>query len=267
MIKIKKNNPVVIFLVVAGLLIFFHGIGWLRPLEDVLLSAVQPLSGRLYSWGSSLSSSYRDNQDKTNLQKQITELQNQVATLTVANSQCQETASENKKLQATLHFLKTNNFTGLVADVIAKESVIDSSGDLIINRGTQDGVRAGLGVVSEDGVIIGKVIDVKDTTAVVCLTTSSNCQLAAAIQNQTKTQGLTDGDLGLTIKMNYIPQLEKITGGDMVITSGLGGDIPRGLLIGRVTQVYSASNEVWQEATIEPLTDAANLTVVSVIIP
>jgi rod shape-determining protein MreC len=266
-LKIRKNNPVVMFLVVAGLLIFFHGVGLLRPLEDVLLAAVKPLSGRLYSWGVSLSTSYRDNQDKNDLQTKIAELSHQVAILTVANSQCQETADENQKLQAALHFLKTNNFQAVVADIIAQESVVDSNGDLIINRGTRDGLRTGLGVVSAEGVIIGKVTDVKDTSAVVCLTTSPNCQLAAAIQNQSKTQGITDGDLGLTIKMSYIPQLEKIAGGDMVITSGLGGDIPRGLLIGRVTQVYNASNEVWQEATIEPLVNAANLTVVSVIKP
>lgn len=257
----------VIFLVVAGLLIFFHAVGLWRPVEDVLVGAVKPLSGRLYSWGVSLSSSYQDNQDRNSLQARITQLSQQVAILTVANSRCQETATENQKLQSTLHFLKTNNFQAVVANIIAKESVVDSNGNLIINRGTQDGLRAGLGVVSEEGVIIGKIVDIKDTTAVVCLTTSPNCQLAAAIQNQAKTQGITDGDLGLTIKMNYIPQLEKISGGDMVITSGLGGDIPRGLLIGRVAQVYNASNAVWQEATIEPLVEAADLTVVSVIIP
>ncbi len=257
----------VVFLVVAGLLIFFHGVGLLRPLEDALLRSVQPVTGRLYSWGVSLSSSYKNNADKKALTAQVKALEEQVAILTVANSQCVETASENQKLQATLNFLKAANLQAVVANIIARESVVENNGDLIINRGTQDGVRAGLGVVSETGVIIGKVVDAKDTSATICLTTSPGCQLAAAIQNQAKTQGITNGDLGLTIKMNYIPQLEKIANGDMVITSGLGGDIPRGLLIGRVTQVYNASNEVWQEATIEPLVNAADLTVVSVIRP
>jgi rod shape-determining protein MreC len=67
--------------------------------------------------------------------------------------------------------------------------------------------------------------------------------------------------------MNYIPQLEKVTVGDTVVTSGLSEDIPRGLVIGRVTNVKSISNEVWQTATIEPLLNFKNLTVVSVVIP
>ena len=98
------------------------------------------------------------------------------------------------------------------------------------------------------------------------MTTSPGCKLAAAIQNQTKAQGITDGDLGLTIKMNYIPQLEKISLGDTVITSGLGDKIPRGLVIGKVIEVVSESNEVWQGATIEPLVNLNTLTVVTVII-
>jgi rod shape-determining protein MreC len=124
-----------------------------------------------------------------------------------------------------------------------------------------------LGVVDENGVIIGKIIEVKDHSARACLTTGANCQLAAAIINETKTIGLSEGELGLTIKMNYIPQMENIRPEDIVITSGLGGDIPRGLVIGRVSQVNNQSNEIWQDVTIEPLSSLRSLTIVSVILP
>jgi rod shape-determining protein MreC len=67
--------------------------------------------------------------------------------------------------------------------------------------------------------------------------------------------------------MNYIPQLEEINQGDIIITSGLGGDIPRGLVIGRVAQVNKQSNEIWQDVTIEPLSSWHSLTIVSVILP
>ena len=67
--------------------------------------------------------------------------------------------------------------------------------------------------------------------------------------------------------MNYIPQTEKINAGATVVTSGLGANIPRGLVIGRVKEVRSESNAVWTDATIEPLVDFNNLTIVSIIIP
>jgi len=257
----------VIFIVVAGLLFFLHGVGALRPVENFFEVLIKPVSIRLYSWGTSFRNFYQENRNQNDLSAQVDRLTKATAVLTIANSQCLETTEENKKLRAALKLSQENNFRVLVANIIAKQTAAEDSRDLIINRGSDDGLRPGLGIISEEGTIVGKVVAVKAMTAQVCLTTSPNCQLAAAIQNQVKTQGITDGDLGLTIKMNYIPQSEKIANGDLVITSGLDGSIPRGLVIGRITQIYSASNEVWQGATIEPLVNFDNLTVVSIIIP
>jgi len=267
MIKIKKNNPLVIFLVAAGLLLFLHSTSLLNPIENLFWLAVKPLAIGLYGWGESFRNFYTDSQNQVDLNAQVARLVKENAALMVVNSQYRETAEENKKLRSALNFNAANNFRGVVANVIAKEDSSEDGRGLVINRGTSDGLRSGLGVVSEEGIIIGKIVEVKVATAKICLTTSPNCQLAAALQNEDKTQGITDGDLGLTIKMNYIPQLQKIGPGDPVITSGLGGDIPRGLVIGKVVKVYNASNEVWQEATIEPPVNFDNLTVVSVIIP
>jgi rod shape-determining protein MreC len=267
MIRIKKNNPFFIFLVVFGLLFFLHSVGALRLPENFLLSSVKPLSARLYGWGSSLDHSYQVDQTAVGWPSRAAELTKEVSRLTVANSRCVETASENQKLRNLLHFLSVNNFQAVTTEVIAKEAASEDSRDLIINQGSQDGLRVGYGVISEEGVIIGKIVETKEMTAKICLTTSPTCQLAATLQNEGKTQGITAGDLGLTIKMNYIPKLEKVAEGDLVITSGLGGNIPRGLVIGRVTKIKNESNEVWQEATIEPIANPDNLTIVSVIIP
>mgnify|MGYP001347560561 CR=1 FL=1 len=267
MIRIKKNNPFLISLAVAVLLLFLHLVGLLGGLENLFASAVRPLSSRLYGWSASLSSSYQSNKDAAGLNAEIESLRHQVAGLTVANSNLQETEEENEKLRSALKFQEESRLQMVTASIIAKEEAGQDNRDLVIDRGSQDGVRSGLGVISEEGMIVGKVVETKDRTALICLVTSPNCRLAAAVQNQNKTQGLTDGDLGLTIKMSYIPQLEKIAGGDLVMTSGLDGEIPRGLVIGRVAQVKNESNEVWQEATIEPVLNFNNLTVVSVIIP
>jgi len=270
MIKLKKNNPWLIFIVVFGLLVFLHGLGILNPLENFLLFLIKPISGNFYSLGSTFNSNYQDRQNKESLSSRLEELTQEVARLTVDNSHFREVEEENKKLRSQLNFFSSNNFQSLPSTIIAQEAALqagEENRDVIIDKGENDGVRVGLGVVGETGVIIGKVIETKKTTSKVCLTTRPDCKLAAMIQNTDRTQGITDGDLGLTIKMEYIPQLEKISSGDTVITSGLGGNIPRGLVIGRVSSVYSESNEVWQEASIDPLVNFNNLTVVSVIIP
>ena len=267
--KIKKNNPILIFLVVFGLLVFLHATGILRPLEILFLNGVKPVSGQFYKWGNNFSRTYQDRESQASLSARVEALTNQVAVLTVANSEQKELFEENSKLRKQLKFINDNNFKAIAAAVIARESIAEDTEegqDLIINRGTKDGIALGQGAVSEEGVIIGKINEVKETSAKICLTTSPECKLAAAIQNQTRTQGITDGDLGLTIKMNYIPQSEKINNGDTVITSGLGGNISRGLVIGKVSQINNHSNEIWQDVNIEPLFNLSTLTIVTVLI-
>lgn len=268
--KIKKNNPILIFLVVFGLLVFLHGIGALRPLESLLVNSVKPASGKFYQWGNLFSRSYQERENQASLASQVDKLTKEVAALTVANSNQKELIEENKKLREQLKFLNDNNFKAVAAAVIAREATAEDTEegqDLIINKGSRAGINIGYGAISAEGLIIGKVIEVKENSAKICLTTSPECKLAATVQNETRTQGITDGDLGLTIKMNYIPQLEKIAAGDTVVTSGLGANIPRGLVIGKVIEVRNESNEVWQDATIEPLVNLNNLTVVTIIIP
>lgn len=270
MVKIKRNNPILLFTVVLGLLIFLHFIGAIRPLENIFFRALKPLSGRLYYWGTGLDSSFNDKQDKDNLLAEINRLRQEAAKLAIDSSKCLEVAAENEKLRAQLDFASSNNFKALMANIVAKEGdtpAASNSRDIIIDKGERDGLTTEMAVLSEEGIIIGKIVETKASSARVCLTTSPGCQLAASLQNAAKTQGLTDGRLGLTIEMNFIPQLEKINIGDTVITSGLSTSIPRGLVIGRVSNVVSESNEVWQSATIEPLINLNNLTVVSVVIP
>jgi len=259
-----------IFAGIFVLLLLLQAIGALRPVENFLLALVRPISARLYSSGRGFNNAYEERQAAADLPARVETLTNQVAALTVANANYQEVLKENAKLRDQANFLSAHNFKAVTAAVIAQEGAADAgeaSQDLVINRGAKDGLNVGLAVVEPDGTIIGKVTALKDSTANICLDTSPGCKLAAAIENPAQTPGIADGNLGLTIKMDYIPQTDKVNVGDIVVTSGLGGGIPRGLVIGRVKDVQNESNAVWQNATIEPLVDFNNLTLVSVIIP
>lgn len=270
MMKLKKYRKIITFSVVFILLVLFQAIGVLRPVENFLLALIKPVSGRFYDLGRNFNNSYTDSQNQEDLPAQLEALTSQVAALTVANANCQEISSENAKLRDQAKFLSEHDFTTVTASVIAQEGAIgagETSQDLVINRGLKDGLKVGLAAVEPNGTVIGKITALKEATANICLVTSPGCKLAAAIQNQNQTPGIADGDLGLTVKMDYIPQTDKISVGDIVISSGLGGNIPRGLVIGRVKEIRNESNAVWQDATIEPLVDFNNLTLVSIIIP
>ena len=238
------------------LVIFLHFIKVLAPIENLAVSTVRPLATFLYGSGSSISHSYEENKQQKDIFAKDDSLEKEVARLTVENAQFKELEQDNIKLRAQLNFLSANKYKNVLSNVISQNLVFDikeGDQDIVIDKGTKDGIKEGLGVVNENGVIIGKISEARDHLSKVCLTTNRNCKFAATIQNQNRTMGITEGDLGLTVKMNYIPQSEKINNGDTVITSGLGGNISRGLVIGKVSQINNHSNEIWQDVNIEPL--------------
>jgi len=270
MVKIWQKKKLIILAVALGLLIFFQFLGLLRPLENSIVSASSGLAGRLHGLSVRWHSSYSERWHQENLNLNISQLEQEVGRLTVANAKLQELQDENNKLRKYLNFLVPGKYKYVMANIISQPALLgaaEAETELILDKGTKDGLKDGLAIVNEDGLIIGKIVETEDNTVRACLVTNYNCRLAATIQNQTRTIGLTDGNLGLTIKMNFIPQSEKISIGDTVITSGLGGSIPRGLVIGKVIQVDNKSNEIWQEVNIEPLLNMDNLTTVSIIIP
>lgn len=265
-----KKRKIGLWLLIVALLIIGHFIGLLNPFERALTIVFEPLGSKLYSIGNGFRSSYSQRLSYTDLSKQYQESQTEIAALTVENSHLKDLEAENQKLREQLNFFATNSYRQVAANVISQDALFniqEGEQNIVIDKGLKNGVNIGYGVVNQNGILVGRVVDVKDDVAKVCLTTNSNCKFTATIQNQTRTMGVTEGDLGLTIKMNYIPQSENITPGDTVVTSGLGGNIPRGLVIGKVVQVDNKSNEIWQDVNIEPLSDTNDLTIVSVLIP
>lgn len=256
----------IVLLLIFGL----HFSGLLRPLENYLFLSIRPLSVLSHQAGVWLQGETEAGLSLDELSSKLAATENKLARVTIDQAKLDLLVEENDKLRSQLNFLNNNEYRTLNANIIARQNLFNTTlnaQDIIIDKGSQEGLSVGLGVINEAGIIIGKIVEVKDYSARVCLTTSADCQLAVAIMNEAKTIGLSEGELGLTIHINYIPQLEAINLDDIVITSGLGGSIPRGLVIGRVSQVNNQSNEIWQDVSIEPLASLRSLTVVSVVLP
>ena len=105
-------------------------------------------------------------------------------------------------------------------------------------------------VISEDGLVgrIRQVLD--DDLALVQLLTEEDSRISVEVV-RTGVTGLLRFD-GRGFHMDHVPQGDPIRGGDELITSGLGGTVPRGLVVGRVTQVRSSASELFQEVEVEP---------------
>lgn len=268
--KSIDTRRIIIYIAVLALLIFLHSFQIIAPLENLVIRMISPLFSGFYSLSSNLRISYNVQTDKRNLWNVIKEMEARDLQLENENVKLKMLEEENQKLREHLNF-KTSRNQRLILGNILSAGGLDNPGNLdqsiIIDKGSADGLAPGLAVVSSQGVIIGKVSEVKDNFSQVRLNTNDQCKLAATILNQDKTSGITEGDMGLTVKMKFIPQTMELKIGDIVVTSGLEENIPRGLIIGKISQTDKENNGLWQNATIEPLVNLDNLVIVSVLLP
>jgi len=266
-----------IFIVVIGLLIFLHFTGILFPLESLVSCWLNPLFKNFYSLGSSLRTNYGAKSSQEELLNKIGQLERQNTQLTLANAKLKIAEEENQVLRQSLKFLAKSQFHYTLANIISRGESVNlfaGSQTAVIDKGSADGLFPGLPVVSpaiydpaNQGLIIGKVVAVKNNISEICFITNQDCKLAVSLFNQTNTSGIAHGELGLTVRMEFIPQTEIINIGDLVITSGLEQNIPRGLVIGKISEINKASNELWQNATIKPLQEIDDLIIVTILLP
>jgi rod shape-determining protein MreC len=173
---------------------------------------------------------------------------------------------ENEELRKQLSFFSKNKFVHVGAEVIGR-TVDPLSTVVVMNRGLQDGVYISNPVVVGEGVLVGTVIEVFETTSFVRLISDTQSRIGATLLNKEKTIGLVEGGYDIGVQMNFIPQNEVVSPGDTVVTSGLSDNMPPGLLIGSVEYVEKQPLEPFQQAILNPLADLSYLTLVSVIIP
>ncbi|MBA3967226.1 MAG: rod shape-determining protein MreC [Nitrospirales bacterium] len=166
------------------------------------------------------------------------------------------------QFQQLLAYQETKPMTTLPARIIGR-NVSNWYRAMIINKGSQDGVHPEMGVITHAGVV-GRVVRVNPTTAIVLLLSDPNVAITGMVQNS-RDEGLIQGTPQGTIHMKYLPPLSPVQPGDSVVTSGLTDDFPRGLQIGRIHQVTKGDTDLFQLGEIDPIVDFAKLEGVLVI--
>lgn len=136
---------------------------------------------------------------------------------------------------------------------------------LKVDQGSNSGIKIGEAAVFEDN-FIGKIISVSPGSANIQLLTDPDSKIAAFSQNKEgKAKGVLTGQFGTELILDKILHEEKIEIGDLVYSEGLEGFLPRGLILGRVTEVFERQNEVFKQAKVKPVFDIRDLELVFVI--
>lgn len=187
--------------------------------------------------------------------------------------QLQVLQQENRALKDQLKISNTLTDYKVVNAVVTSRSPNSWQTQLIIDKGTNAGLKKGLSVMGSGG-LIGRITQVNTTNAKVELL-SDNSQVSDrfAIRVQNGDGETVDGIVTSfnqsknLIVMGQITSSVSVKKGDLVTTSGLGGVTPSGLYVGKVEKVGSDNYGLSKKIYIKPATDFNNIPVVSVAIP
>ena len=133
-----------------------------------------------------------------------------------------------------------------------------------INVGENRGIAKDMPGIIGEGLLVGRVTEIGLNTATILLLSDRQSVVNAIVQD-TRASGIVRGRHGLELLMDSIPQNEEIVNGQSIVTSGLGGGFPSGLLIVEIKEVHESSNELFKEARLLPAVNFDRLEIVFVL--
>lgn len=250
-------------LIFCGLLILLSVAGITGPIEDLASTPLYGLSGLFNRISLSVGSALEELNNLGQFRARIAELEEQLARRQIESIQLREAASDYERLVSLLNYttaLEDQDY--LTADVIAVEQT-GIARTIIINRGTRDGIAVGMPVTTELG-LVGRIIRVGANASQVQLINDENSAVSSRLQT-TRAHGSITGQASGVLRLTLVDLDEEIRPGDLVITSGLGGNFPADIVVGQVTSIRQFEFELFQEAEVRSLIDFETLEVVLVI--
>jgi rod shape-determining protein MreC len=176
-------------------------------------------------------------------------LRKRIQTLEVERQKLLEAEATHRKLQQLLDFRAQLPTKALTASIIADSASSWFQG-CVLDKGSADGVHKNMAVVTPLGVV-GKVVSTSTRSAKVILLTDANSGIDVLIQ-RTRSRGIVSGSLENGLVLKYMKRSEDIQVGDRLITSGLDGVFPKGLMVGTVTKVNKQNLGLFQFVEVLP---------------
>ena len=220
-----------------------------EPLGALLMWIMRPL--QIASQGTvNWITDFRKNYDTLGgFRSENARLRTRIQTLEVERQKYLEADATNRQLKALLDFRSQLFAQAITASIIAN-SANSWFQSCMLDKGSADGVRKNMAVVTPLGVV-GQVVAVTPHTAKVLLMTDPNSGIDVLVQ-RTRSRGIVSGSLETGTILKYVKRSEDIQEGDRLITSGIDGVFPKGLMVGTVIKVRKQHLGLFQFVEILP---------------
>jgi rod shape-determining protein MreC len=256
---------VALVLVSLALILLSNG-RTLAPVEGVASAIFNPIQQAVSGVTSTIGGWFSGIGHMGELDAENKRLREALDAVTAENARLQELGRENERLRDMLTFQVARPDVQAVA---ANSIGGDPSGltrVITIDRGSDAGIKEGLAVTSPGGILVGVIESVKADRSTVLLITDINSSIPVASQ-RAQVPGVLDGrwQNGGNLVMSHIPRDADVQNGDVLVTSGLGGTFPKGLLCAQVQNVRQNDVQVEKDAEAIPLVDLNALEVLLVV--
>ena len=231
--------------------------------ESIVVWFFSPIQNILTSATSSISDVFDHYFFLVETSKENDQLLLEVNLLSKKNNDLLERNKLLERSDNLIEFLDEDERPFVIAKVIGYDAT-QWSKVIFINRGTNHKVQKNSSVMNNAGVI-GHVIHASSNSSKVLLITDSRSAVDSLFQ-ETRESGITVGTGENICEMKFVPISAKVNLGDKVISSGLGGVFPKGLVVGTVVDIVKKKQELFQDIMVAPSADLSNIEEVIVLL-
>ncbi|NLA80108.1 MAG: rod shape-determining protein MreC [Chloroflexi bacterium] len=258
----KNIRNLVIVTIVLGLIVMALS-GYLTPVFSFIFSPTISTQ----SWLSERYVAFRDfftsPRDMATLRAQNQALEQEVAQLQTEIVTLQENLSQAEILYTLLDFARAHPEHEYIASTVIGREISPYLQYIIIDKGSNHGVRYGMPVVTQEG-LVGRIDAVIANASRVKLITDASMKVNVRLK-AANVEGQINGSITGEISLGLIPQDADVQIGEVLLTSGLGGTYPANLFVGQVLSMQSKQNALFQTGSVQAVVDFHSLSAVLVI--
>jgi len=258
----RTLRNVVAVLFIVGLILLSLG-GVLRPFLGIIMGPFVTAQRWISERFMAVYDFFTLPRDVTELLQRNAQLENEVSHLQSQVIQSQEQLREAEVLYSLLDFARSRPQDQYIAAAVIGKDPSPFLHYVIIDHGSDDGVQYGMPVVTQQG-LVGRVAAVTASASRIQLITDPESIVNVRLQNQNE-DAQVEGSITGDITLGMVSQNITLNSGDILLTSGLGGNYPTDILVGQIVIVEKKENELFQTASIQPVIDFTALRAVLVI--
>ena len=253
----------VLLIIAVGLVALALG-GYLTPLSRFVLKPLISAQTWLATRYQAFQSYILEPADVSSLRQRNSELEAEIARLQVEIIELQQQVNETQVLSTLVDYARSRPENQYIAAAVIGRDPSPFFHYVIINRGSDDGLRSGMPVVTQQG-LVGQIDSVTAGAARVQLINDPASSINVVLQ-QTTSDAVLVGSVTGELQLEMIPQDVTIQPGELVVTSGLGGNYPPNLVIGQVSIVRRQDYDLFQNASVQSAVKFSQLEIVLVIV-